>query len=413
MKPVKNNAKQQRPRLPFSMITTVVLIIVLFLIWRPVLFGQKSDAVKAPIEISQKDFVPADSNKDLTDGKRRLIIVTDVHATALNSDRSRHIYLPLGYYDHKDRSYPVLYVNDGKSVFENSDWSGASLDMHKTADQLILDRKIEGVIIVGVDNIGENRLGEYALWDGVDQGKPVTAVGEKYEDFLLDEVKPFIDQNFRTLPDRDNTAMMGQSMGGFSAFNIVYRHPEVFGKLAMQSPYLDWGDNKLYGMLRDGPYKEKQPLKIWLDVGSKEGSFVDTAAQDLYQLMNNGYQYGSDLLAYEAPDGEHSEKFWSYRVKSILLYFYGDIGKPASVTLYSDKEVRLGDSYIKHINAVVTYDSGLTMTDISGSYSVQKPEVLKVDTQGGAMYPLAEGSTEVTYTTPTGLSAKTTITVVK
>jgi predicted alpha/beta superfamily hydrolase len=283
--------------------------------------------------------------------------------------------------------------------------------MHETADRLITVGKIEEIIIVGVDNIGENRLGEYAQWDGVDQGKPVTGIGLLYEDFLLKEVKPFIDMNFRTLPDREHTALLGQSIGGLSVCNIAFRHPEVFGKLGMQSPYLGWGNGELYQLL-DGPYKKKQDLQIWVDVGSTETDFVNMAAQGVYQLMNNGYQYGIELAAYEAPDGEHLERFWATRIEALLLYFYGDIGKPVSVELFSVKELSLTDSAVHHINAVVTYDSGFHMTDF-GTYAIEKPEILKIDGFGGGLFPLAEGTTEVSFTTSTGLTAKTTITVVK
>jgi enterochelin esterase-like enzyme len=380
--------KSPKPRTSsFSVMTTVLMLVVIFLIWRPTLFG-KNDSGGKPVSVAASEFVPVDTNKALTDAKARLLVVTGFHATKLDNDRSLHIYLPPGYYENTDKQYPVLYVNDGKSVFELSDWSKESLHMHETADRLISNGKIEELIIVGVDNIGENRLGEYAQWDGVDQGKPVTGFGLLYEDFLLNDVKPFIDHNFRTHPDREHTALLGQSMGGFSAFNIAFRHPEAFGKLAMQSPYLGWGEGRLYELL-DGPYKEKRPLQIWLDVGSTEADFVNMAAQGLLQLMNNGYPYGSELTAFEAPDGEHSERFWATRIESILLYFYGDIGKPVSAELFSVKELSLTDSTVRHINAVVTYDSGFKMTDF-GTYTIEKPEVLKIDSFGGALYPLAE-----------------------
>lgn len=388
------------------LLSALVLIAIVLAIWNPPFISMLVSSSNTPVSISAAKFVP-------TDTKARRIVITDFHATMLNNDRPLHIYLPPGYYENTEENYPVLYVHDGKSVFDISDWSKESLNMHTQADKLISEGKIDEIIIVGIDNIGENRVGEYSHWDGMDQGKPVTGLGLQHEDFVLNEVKPFIDKNFRTLPDRENTALMGASIGGFSTFNIGFRHPEVFSKLAMLSPYLGWGDNKLYQMISEGPYKEKQPLKLWFDVGSTEGGFIDMTAQGAFLLMNNGYQYKDELVAYEAPDGGHSEKFWSERVTPILLYFYGDIGKPESVTLYSDSQVRISDPVIKHINAVVTYDSGFKMTDIMGSYVVQNAGLLKIENFGGALFPLAEGSTEVTYTTSTGLTAKVTITIVK
>lgn len=351
------------------------------------------------------------SLSELTEQKSRLIVINDFHATKLNNDRSLHVYLPPSYYEHTDKKYPVLYVHDGKSVFDLSDWSKESLNMHKQADALISEGKIQEIIIVGIDNIGENRMGEYVHWDGIDQGKSITSVGMQHEDFVLNDVKPFIDKNFRTLSEKENTALMGMSIGGLSTFNIGFRHPDVFSKLAMLSPYLGFGDNKLYSLISEGPYKAKQPFKIWIDVGSKEGSFVDMAAQGVNLLLQNGYKYVDEIAAYEAPDGEHSEKFWAQRIESILLYFYGNIGKPVSIELYIEEKLSLSDGMIKHINAVETYDSGFKMTQIMGTYTVENPEILKVENYGGAIYPLAEGSTTVSFTSETGITAKVMITV--
>ena len=392
-----------------GLLTVAIIVLV---VWQPPFLKGFIGSRYAIVRISAEDFVPANLNGQLAESNARLIVVTDFHATMLKNDRSLHIYLPPSYYQNTDKRYPVLYVHDGKAVFELSDWSKESLNMHTQADKLISEGKIQELIIVGIDNIGENRVAEYAHWDGVDQGKPVNGLGAYHEEFILSDVKPFIDKNFRTLPDRENTALMGASIGGFSTFNIGFRHPEVFSKLAMQSPYLGWGDNKLYTMLTDGPYTKKQPFKIWIDVGSTEGGFIDMAAQGIYLLTQNGYQYGNDLVAYEVPGGEHSEKSWSNRVESILLYFYGDIGKPQSAKLYTEHQISISDQAYKHLNPVVTYDSGFVMTDLMGKYEVQKPELFDLIGYSGII-PKAEGVTEVTYTTSTGLMAKETITFVK
>ncbi len=394
------------------LLSALVVVVIVLAFWKPFFLTGSSSVQNAVLRISAKEFVPPDTNEQLSGSEARLIVVTDFHATMLKNDRNLHVYLPPSYYENTEKRYPVLYVHDGKAVFELSDWSKESLNMQTQADRLISEGKIQELIIVGIDNIGENRIAEYAHWDGVDQGKPVHGLGVYHEDFILNEVKPFVDKNFRTLPDRDNTALMGASIGGFSTLNIGFRHPDVFSKLAMQSPYLGWGDNKLYTMLSDGPYEKKQPFKIWIDVGSTEGGFIDMAGQGVYLLTQNGYRCGDDLMVYEAPGGEHSEKSWSSRVESILLYFYGNIGKPESVKLYTERQVSLSDQAFQHINPVVTYDSGFAMTDLMGKYKVQKPELFEFEGYG-VMMPKAEGTTEVTYTTPVGLTAKETITFVK
>jgi predicted alpha/beta superfamily hydrolase len=394
------------------MFGAVIIVAFILAVWKLSFTDSMPDPYRM-VDFPAKTFVHTDANKDLAKQKIRLIVINDFHATKLNNDRNLHVYLPPSYYENTIKKYPVLYVHDGKAVFDISDWSKESLNMHIQADVLISEEKIEEIIIVGIANSGEKRLSEYVHWDGVDQGKLVSGLGMLHEDFVLNDVKPFIDNNFRTLPDKENTALMGMSIGGLSTFNIGFRNPDVFSKLAMLSPYLGFGENKLFQLISEGPYKTKQSFKIWLDVGSKEGSFIEMAAQGTNLLLQNGYKYVDELAAYEVPDGEHSEKFWAQRVDSILLYFFGDIGKPASLKLYTDGQLSLSDNTIKHINAVVIHDSGFKMTDIMGSYTVENPEILKIENCGGAMYPLAEGLTEVTFMSSTGLTSKVNITVRK
>lgn len=366
----------------------------------------------SPLVFDASEFLSVDSNKLLVEQKARLIVVENFHADQLNNERSLHIYLPPGYYSHTGKRFPVLYVQDGKSVFDRSDWSKESLNMHVTADKMISENKMKEIIIVGIDNIGEERIHEYAHWDGIDMGKAVKGKGLLYEDFVINDVKPFIDKNFRTMTDRENTALMGASIGGLATFNIGFRHPEIFSKLAMMSPYLGWGDGKLYDELDHGAYKEKIPIKMWIDVGSKEYDFINMVAVGITALKKNGYQNYDELAVYEAPGGEHSERFWAERMEPVLLYFFGDIGKPESVKLYLEKEISISKMMYGNINAVVTYNSGFKLTDINGKYRVEKPELLLIGTYGG-LRPLSEGKTRFTFFSSMGLEASGDIAVVK
>lgn len=399
-----------------SVAIAVVIIIAAFGISRFVFLREPAASISIdqlqPIKVQASSFAAIDKNNKLL-RNNRLVIIENFHAIMLNNDRNLHIYLPPSYYKNIDKKYPVLYVQDGKSIFELSDWSKESLEMHITADKLISEGKIEEIIIVGIDNIGQDRASEYAHWNGIDMGKPITAKGLQYEDFVINDVKPFVDKNFRTLPNRENTALVGASLGGLATFNIGFRHAEVFSKLAMLSPYLGWGDGRLYKMIEEGSYKEKKPLKMWVDVGSKESEFVDMAAYGILLLYNNSYKYLDELVAYEAPGGEHSERFWAERVEPVLIYFYGEIGSPKSIELFMNKKLSMVDSQLRHINAVLTYDSGFRMTDVLGKFEVEKPEVLNIQPMGGAMTPLSQGLTKIRFISSTGLTAEDEITVVR
>ncbi|MEL7654962.1 MAG: hypothetical protein AAGU75_03525 [Bacillota bacterium] len=136
------------------------------------------------------------------------------------------------------------------------------------------------------------------------------------------------------------------------------------------------------------------------------------AAAAITALRRNGYKPYDELAVYEAPGGGHSERFWAERVGPVLLYFFGDIGKPESLKLYLNREISIGKEPYENINAVVTYDSGFLISDIKGRYKAEKPELLLVGTYG-RLRPLVEGETEITFESSTGLKASDTITIVE
>jgi len=135
----------------------------------------------------------------------------------LKYTRDVMVWLPPSYYKSPNKRYPVLYVHDGQNVFApNSVYSG-EWRMDETADSLIKAGKTEEFIIVAINNT-KDRWVEYS-------GTPE---GMAYINFIIHNLKPFIDANYRTKPDRNNTAAIGSSMGGLISFYMVWLYPEVF-----------------------------------------------------------------------------------------------------------------------------------------------------------------------------------------
>jgi predicted alpha/beta superfamily hydrolase len=254
--------------------------------------------------------------------KSRLITIEGFHASKLDNNRDLYVYLPPGYYNNPIKKYPVLYVQDGKGVFYMSDWSKESLNMHLKADELISSGRIEKLIIVGISNIGEQRSSEYTHWDGID-GVFVDGKGELYEDFVINDVKPFIEANFRAKTGREHNAIMGASLGGLVSFNIGMRNPDVFSKIAVQSPFFGWGEERLLDGIRTGEYKDKRNIKLWMDMGTAESEFMTVMRKVAKELLAQGYKPGVELAVSEIPGGRHSEGSWAERVDDILIYFYG------------------------------------------------------------------------------------------
>jgi len=137
------------------------------------------------------------------------------HSTHMVDTRTVMVYLPPGYAYEGDH-YPVLYLHDGQNVFDAStSYGGVEWRVDEAAESLIKEGKIKKLIIAGIYN-DRDRDNEYT--PSVDPEEGTGGGAENYAKFIIEEVKPFIDSNYRTLPDAENTAIMGSSLGGSALF---------------------------------------------------------------------------------------------------------------------------------------------------------------------------------------------------
>lgn len=289
-------------------------------------------------------------------------------------------------------------MHDGQNIFDTSDSVyKMSWNVDKTVDRLVKEGKIQEIIIVGIDN-NENRGSEYCHFmpEKMTYGRigdrkcesDREVMGILYEDFIVHSLKPYIDEHFRTLKDRDNTAMMGSSMGGLVTYLIGFRHPEVFSKLGILSPAFHWLDFNQQRKV------QKKPLKIWMDSGEGEAYYVENTRRVVKDLVEKGFIPKKELVYYQVPEAIHNEDSWAKRVYLPLLFFFGTMGKPVFCKLTGRNLFGIGMETT--INPIVHYDSDLIMTDINGSYTVEDPHILEVRPSGDIV-PKTCGATRVTY----------------
>ena len=161
-----------------------------------------------------------------------------VRSAYLGADRTIHVYLPASYEKAAPRRYPVLYVQDGQNIFSpagtNAAFGWGSWQLDKTADELARAGKMQEIIIVAVDN-GRERRAEYGGLHHAPGGPLTNSAFENYEAFLITELKPHIDQSYRTLTGAVDTAVLGSSVGGLASVVLAWEHPEVFGGAASLS----------------------------------------------------------------------------------------------------------------------------------------------------------------------------------
>ena len=233
---------------------------------------------------------------------------------ALTGEKKRraYIYLPKSYFRDQDRRYPVLYMFDGHNVFFDNDATyGVSWGLK---DYLDYD-KTELIVAAVECNHGKNhdRLKEYSPFTFFDEhlGK-IRGLGPKTMSWFTKSFKPFIDEHYRTLADRDHTYIAGSSMGGLMAIYALFRYNHIFSKAAALSPSL-WTDpaqlKELIAM-----YSVRENTTLYMDYGSLEMANHEGMRELFKEFSELLYDKGVFLTSRIVPYGEHCEACWAKQV---------------------------------------------------------------------------------------------------
>ncbi|HJQ68247.1 MAG TPA: alpha/beta hydrolase-fold protein [Blastocatellia bacterium] len=240
--------------------------------------------------------------------------VHTIRSKVLSKDRYVVVWLPPGYDQDAPKRYPVFYMNDGQNKFIN--WR-----IDEIAQALIEAKEIEPLILVGVYHGGtqEDRYRDYTPTHT--PAHRMSGKAGAYGRMLVEEVKPFIDAEYRTLADAANTGLGGASLGGLVSLYLGLEHPAVFGRLAVISPSVWWDDRMIIKRVKKLP--SKQNLRIWLDIGTGES---DQAVEDVKQLCDaltaRGWAEGADLSCLVLKGAEHNDKAFAGRAGQVLKYLF-------------------------------------------------------------------------------------------
>ena len=228
------------------------ILSVLLLLTCPLLFGQE-----IPVKISETDF---------TIGKS-----INIKSAILKETRTINVYLPLNYRKDSLKQYPVIYLLDGS---KDEDFIHVSGIVQFGSFSWI--NMVPESIVVGIGNVDRKRDFTYPSHNKLDQKEFPTAGGSQdFIRFLEKELKPFIFASYRTT---DASTIIGQSLGGLLATEILLKNPALFTNYIIVSPSLWWDDEKLLTQ-HPAPYTSRK--SIYIAVG-KEGEVMERTAKELY-----------------------------------------------------------------------------------------------------------------------------------
>lgn len=227
-------------------------------------------------------------------------------------DRDIIVWLPPNY--NNNERYDVLYMNDGQNLFDPRTSSfGVDWRIDETIDSLITSKKIKPLIVVGIYNT-KDRSSEYLPAE----------MGKDYMQFIVYQLKPFIDKNYSTKSGRKHTSVGGSSMGGIISFALVWEYPRVFSKAICMSPAFKINHIDYVKEVTNYTGKKKK-IKLYIDNGGigLEEQLQPGIDDMLKALEQKAYFEGTDLLWIHDKNAKHFEAAWAKRMPFALQWLLG------------------------------------------------------------------------------------------
>lgn len=272
----------------------------------------------------------------------RMIEYERVPAAGL-PDQRLSIWQPPGY-DAGDQRYPVLYMHDGHNLF---DLKNSNFNKIWAADKAMLaavqSGKVEPHIIIGIWAPGPDRYRQYLPRSAYDAAPPAVraqmdamangaaVVSDRYLDWIAGPLKSWVDGAFRTRPGRDDTAIVGSSMGGLMSCYAFLERPKVFGQAGCVSSHWpavdprvvageDSGVKQMWDAWVSARLGKPDGRRVWMDHGT---ATLDAFYAPYQQVVDAGFaaagwQKGRDFESRVYEGAEHEENAWAKRLPEIF-----------------------------------------------------------------------------------------------
>lgn len=227
--------------------------------------------------------------------------------------RTLRVYTPPSY-GQGNKRYPVIYALDGQNLFDRRTSFAGEWRMDETLDSLAGVGHPEA-IVVGIDNHSAFRTQEYNLFNHERYGP---GLGGAFLDFVAGDLKDYIDQEYRTLSGRENTAIIGSSMGGLMAFAAAMKFPHVFSRAGVYSPSF-WISEEYFDLPKQSPGYEN--TRIYMTVGEDEGPVMTPPFQRMKDSLTP-HMIPGRLQTRIIPGGKHNEPTWAAEFPGTFTWWF-------------------------------------------------------------------------------------------
>lgn len=269
--------------------------------------------------LPREESIPPPANST-SEGTR--VVIDNLASTFLSRPRAITVWVPPAYHMEPERRFPVLYVHDGQHVLESAaSPDTASWGLDRWITRLAAAGDMDDLIVAAIDHTGL-REQEY---------DPAHS-GRNYARFVIEELKPEMDRQFRTLPDRTHTAVAGASMGGLVSLYFAWVYPHIFGAAACLSSPFSRPDNRfMLDLVKSSDITPDIRLYLYCGGGDEVERPLLADHRDMKSILaDKGLRPEINLRIDENMKGTHGEASWSACAGQWLPFLFPAGGAPVS-----------------------------------------------------------------------------------
>ncbi|MEZ4888744.1 MAG: alpha/beta hydrolase-fold protein [Chitinophagales bacterium] len=253
-----------------------------------------------------------------------------LHSQYLKRNVLIDVYLPPHYFLDDDVTYPTLYFNDGQDM--------EAVNLVHVLEDLYVWEAMQKIVVVAIH--AQNRMKEYgtaAIADYKNRGNKAAA----YTDFMLKELLPFIEMRGKCSAHAMEKAIAGFSLGGLSAMDIAWHHPDQFSKIGVFSGSFWWHEHDLPDAEIDQDRimhrlihrtEKTGALKMWFQAATEDEKSdrnnngiidaIDDTLDLITALEEKGYRKDVDIRYVEVEGGKHHPKTWAKVLPDFLTWIF-------------------------------------------------------------------------------------------